>query len=286
MEELFSPPRSKVTSAHLYAEVAEYFDLGVHVEPGATVLDVGANIGAFALKVAEACDGDVRILAFEPSPETFMALATNFERNPILRKTSHRLFHLGLSSEVGDSVAFYDFARFPTNSTFHLSDKRREFEMFFEEHGRRIAARLEALFPNSVGLGLGTIALRLVSALPTGVFGWWVARTVMGLREHTVRVETLSRVLENEKTIARIDLLKIDVEGPELEILRGIDPATWNKVQQVVLETHNRDGRLHAIHALLLRHGFRDIQQALQKTTDNGLASVVVYACRDPSPSG
>lgn len=282
MEPLFTPPRCKVTPAELYAEVAEYFELGVHVEPGATVLDVGANIGAFALRIAEACDGEIRILAFEPSPDTFMALAANFERNPMLRKTSHRLFHLGLSSEddAGDSVAFYDFARFPTNSTFHLSAKRREFEMFFEEHGRRIASHVEAFMPNAVGLGLGRLVLRIVSALPTGTVGWWLARTVMGLREHTVRVETLTRVLQGEAVIACIDLLKIDVEGPELEILRGIDGATWNKVQQVVLETHNRDGRLDTIHALLVEHGFSDIHEALQKAVDNGLDSVVVYARR------
>jgi FkbM family methyltransferase len=279
---MFTPPRCKVTPDDLYAEVAEYFDLGVSVERGATVLDVGANIGAFALRIAEACDGDIRILAFEPSPDTFMALAANFEQNPMLRKTSHRLFHLGLSSgdRVGESIAFYDFARFPTNSTFHLSAKRREFEIFFEEHGRRIAKRIFDTAPNAIGRALGALAMGVVSALPRGGFGWWLAQRVMGLREHTVRVETLTHVLESETSIDRIDLLKIDVEGPELEILRGMDHDTWNKVQQVVLETHNRDGRLYAIHALLAREGFCDIQEALQKTVDNGLDSIVVYARR------
>ena len=50
---LVSPPRSKVTAEQLSEEVAEYFTLGVRVAPGDTVLDVGANVGAFALHVAK-----------------------------------------------------------------------------------------------------------------------------------------------------------------------------------------------------------------------------------------
>jgi FkbM family methyltransferase len=273
MDPLFSPPRSKVTVDELYEEVAEYFELGVRVKPGDTVLDVGANIGAFALRAAEATGGDLRILAFEPSPETFMALAANFEANETLRRTTHRLFHLGLSSDerAGERLSFYDFARFPTNSTFHLSAKRREFEIFFEERGRRIAAAVP---------GPGHVVGLIVSLLPKGPFGWWLARKIMGLERHAIRVETLAHVLAEEAPFERIDLLKIDVEGPELDILRGIDEPTWSKVQQVVLETHDRDGRLTEIKAELKRHGLGVIRKALQKTVDNGLESIVLYATR------
>jgi len=279
---LLSPPRSKVTSADLYEEVAEYFALGVRIEPGDTVLDVGANIGAFALRVAEVCDGNLRILAFEPSPDTFMALARNFEKNAVLRKTTHQLFHLGLSSpeRAGEAVSFYDFARFPTNSTFHLSAKRREFEIYFEEWGRRIATRISASVPGRLGLGVGGLAERTVSWLPKGRPGWWFTQKTMGLHECSVRVDTLARVLTEEARIERIALLKIDVEGVELEILHGLDDATWNKVQQVVLETHDRDGRLKEIEALLCGHGLSEMRKGLQKTVDNGLESILLYARR------
>jgi acyl carrier protein len=42
----------------------------------------------------------------------------------------------------------------------------------------------------------------------------------------------------------RIDLLKIDVEKAEADVLAGIDPATWEKIDQVVLEVHDLPGRL------------------------------------------
>lgn len=270
MTALVSPGRSRVTSAELYDEVAEYFALGARVAPGDTVLDVGANIGAFALRVAEACHGDVRILAFEPSPETFAALATNFSENTLLQRTRHRLFRVGLSSSdrAGEALSFYDFARFPTNSTFHLAEKRREFEIFFEERGRRMGA--------AVPRGMRSWVERTIRAVPKGAVGWWVARKIMGVRTHTVRVDTLAHALADQ-SVERIDLLKIDVEGPELEILQGLDASTWAKVRQVVLETHDRDGRLEAIESLLRAHGLGDIRRATERT-DNKL--ILVYAQR------
>ncbi len=278
---LVSPPRSRVTAEELYEEVGEYFSLGLRVRPGDTILDVGANIGAFAARVAAMCDGDLRILAFEPSPETFEALTVNFEQNALLRKTRHRLFQLGLSSthDAGETLRFYDFARFPTNSTFHLEEKRREFEIFFEDRGRRMASSIEMHLGRGVGRGLGGVVERVVASLPKGPLGWWVARRIMGLREHAVPVDTLAHVLVEER-VDRIDVLKIDVEGPELEILRGLDEVSWKKVRQVVMETHDRDGRLAEIVALFRAHELDEIQVVAQKTTDNGLESVLVYARR------
>ena len=288
MLDLISPPRSRVSAADLHREVAEYFALGVRVKPGDTVLDVGANIGAFAMHAAAICKGDLHILAFEPSPETFDALRTNFAQNELLRKTRHRLFHLGLCAAVnaGQTISFYDFARFPTNSTFHLEAKRREFEIFFEDRGRRFAARCRTAVPGPLGRRLGALVEAATAWVPRGPLGWWITRRVMGLREHTVPVDTLSNVLAASlASVRRIDLVKIDVEGPELEILRGFDAAAWAIVQQVVIETHDRDGRLAEIAAIVREQGLIDVRMVRQASVDNGLESVILYACRPEGAS-
>ena len=75
----------------------------------------------------------------------------------------------------------------------------------------------------------------------------------MGLEEVKAQIETLDEALRREK-IERVDLLKIDVEGPELEVLRGLGPETWPRVMQVVLETHDRDGRQPAADRTGSRH--------------------------------
>ena len=61
----------------LREEVGAYFAHGVELAPGATVLDVGANIGVFSAAVYERLDGDVRIYAFEPLPPLHATLERN-----------------------------------------------------------------------------------------------------------------------------------------------------------------------------------------------------------------
>jgi FkbM family methyltransferase len=275
------PRGSRVSTAELLDEVDEYFWLGASVMAGATVVDVGANVGAFALRIAECCRGDVRLLCFEPSPETHRALRVNLATNRLLRQTRHSLYAVGLSSAAssGEELTFYNFRRFPTNSSFDLAGKRREFEIFFEDRGHRIRNVVEGALPGALGRCIGVPLEWMVSLLPKGALGWWASKQIMGLEEVKVRVETLDAVVRRER-IERIDLLKIDVEGHELEVLRGLGPASWPAVQQVVLETHNRDGRQLAIEALLRTNGLTTITTTIQKTVDNGLESVMLLATR------
>ena len=50
------------------------------LDPGGTVIDIGANIGVFAL-YAMLYGQAARVIAFEPSPQTFDLLCRNVERN-------------------------------------------------------------------------------------------------------------------------------------------------------------------------------------------------------------
>lgn len=78
------------------------------------------------------------------------------------------------------------------------------------------------------------------------------------LREHTGRtvsvpVERLSSFLPAGRPV---DLLKIDVEGAELDVLRGVDAGQWPLIERAVLEVQDLDGRLAAICDLLRGRGF------------------------------
>ena len=56
--------------------------------------------------------------------------------------------------------------------------------------------------------------------------------------------------------IARVDLMKVDVQKCELEVIEGIDDADWPKFSQIVLEAHDDAGRVRALTELLERRGF------------------------------
>lgn len=66
----------------------------------------------------------------------------------------------------------------------------------------------------------------------------------------------LSDALETEAVGPRIDVLKIDVEGAELDVLRGITKADWAKVQLVAVEVHENAGHLAPVRAILLENGW------------------------------
>lgn len=50
--------------------------------------------------------------------------------------------------------------------------------------------------------------------------------------------------------------MQVDVEGAELEILKGAGEQTLSKIRQIVMEVHDIDDRLTQVHQLLDRTGF------------------------------
>ena len=82
--------------------------------------------------------------------------------------------------------------------------------------------------------------------------------------------------------LRRIDLLKVDVEGDELLVLRGVGADDWPKVQQVAVEEYDVHGRLDAC-ALLQRHRPTTVvaqRRARRRATDGGAPALAVLRLR------
>jgi FkbM family methyltransferase len=61
-----------------------------------------------------------------------------------------------------------------------------------------------------------------------------------GRGSYKVRARVLDEVLK-ELGIARVDLVKIDVEGAELEVLRGLEETLSKESPRVIMEVMKRD---------------------------------------------
>lgn len=59
------------------ADEPEFFLLDEWVADGDWVIDVGANVGHYTLKLSNLCGPNGRVFAFEPVPETFCLLSQN-----------------------------------------------------------------------------------------------------------------------------------------------------------------------------------------------------------------
>lgn len=82
-----------------------------YITKESVVLDIGANFGAFSLKLASFCKEknypSVQIYAFEPNPVVFENYQSNLELNPEL-KSIIRLHPLGLGNETGARSFHYE----------------------------------------------------------------------------------------------------------------------------------------------------------------------------------
>jgi FkbM family methyltransferase len=99
-----------------------------------------------------------------------------------------------------------------------------------------------------------------------------VAERLYQGRDITVPVERLSAFLTADRPV---DLLKIDVEGAELDVLLSIDPAQWPLIRQTILEVQEDAGLLAAVCDLLSSHGLEPSVGPRPQSDTDGPACIV-----------
>lgn len=172
---------------------------------GAIVIDVGANIGAQALPLAQRIGSEGRLIAVEPADSAMARLRANFALNPALTDRV-TLVHRALG-DVGDTAAGAYYARWP------------------------------------LAQAPGTHPVHQGSA-----------------ERSTAPGSTLDSLVD-ELGLARVDLIKLDVDGYELPVLRGASATLSRHHPMVVMEVcpyllHERGERPNALTHALLEHGY------------------------------
>jgi len=124
--------------------------------------------------------------------------------------------------------------------------------------------------------GMGPAARRVPAPILRGLVGRQL-KVMRDLETHRVRVRPLSPVLD-EEGIDRIDLLKVDVEGAELDVLRGIEERHWPLVRQAVVEVERWTGNRDRVREVFATRGFtvEAVQDPVQEAADIGM----VFALR------
>jgi FkbH-like protein/FkbM family methyltransferase len=219
---------------YLYEEIFEnecYLKHDIGLPDGATVVDIGANIGLFSLFVMSRCRNP-RIYAFEPAPVAYDLLKANCDAYGSCAQTSN----FGVSDRQG-TAAFTFYENSSVFSSFHSDEA---------EDGKAIRAVVRNL-------------LKAESVPDESAQEYVQELTRDRLRRsiHQCRLTTVSDIIR-ENQIERIDLLKIDAEKSELEIIRGIADSDWPKIDQIVVEIHDPTGEVvRGINDLLIRKGYR-----------------------------
>jgi hypothetical protein len=110
------PENTRIAYDEIFDErIYEMF--GIELADGATVFDVGANIGLAVLWVGDRI-GRGTVHAFEPIPVTFAALERNVGRHPHLNVHLH---HAGVADRDG-TATFTFYPRTSTSSSMYPDD--------------------------------------------------------------------------------------------------------------------------------------------------------------------
>jgi FkbM family methyltransferase len=217
---------NKGEASLLYTDLFEersYFRFDIAIEAGATVIDVGANIGLFALLASREAEG-VRVISLEPLPPIYSVLRANYDL--------HKIRGEALPYGVGRRIERASFTFYSDNTALsgRFADVEEERDLLL-----RILENRFSEIPHSLLEGLAE----------------------QGLTKETYECEIrpLSNILR-ETHVERIGLLKIDVEKAELDVLEGIEDADWQRIDQLVVEVHDIDNRLRQICELFHSRGF------------------------------
>lgn len=251
----------KSEAAVLDHHVQGYLDHGIEVRDGDTILDVGANIGIFGVRAVQR-HPTVRVFALEPVPAIFAVLSKNAEDHG-----GGRLVPLNCGAAAAPGRTRFTY--FPRSPALSTSDPGA----WDEDPGE---------FEEAVAGATRTAPMWYARLVPRFLSGFVARHLRGGAQEVDAELRTLSDIID-EHEIERVDLLKVDCEGAELPALLGLRDEHWPRVGKVVVEVHDRGGRLDTVQALLVRHGLGNITVEKEDGFE-GTRLVNVFATR-PVPS-
>lgn len=219
-----------------------YFKHGITLPQGGVVVDCGANIGMTNIYIQETFKAKKpQVYCFEPVGDTYGFLRRNCERY------GGTCMNYGLSDKSA-------IVQFEIGNTNIAASGCSEFQKWRTENWHKAIDEPGGEGQKFLEYVQGSVPG--MKFLPTAVF-----RMLAKLQLSLNRVLKTSALLKplpqaiQELGITHIDLLKIDVEGAEMFVLRGMTDEYWKIVDQVVMEIQTNAFRDEAV-ALLERNGF------------------------------
>lgn len=231
----------------LFYEIVDsnsYFQDFITLNPGAVVLDVGANIGIFSLFVLKYCHYDVQLYSFEPIPSNFVCLQNNLA--PYQSKA--HVYNLALGNPKQDcDIEFTVFGASSLTSTYRPKDKLISNFQPFLNYDRLL--QLAALSNRPL-----YYQLKYLPFLRSYLINRYYKKMTKE-KKVICKLSSLGEFIEQHK-LSCIDLLKIDVEGAEVDVLLGIKSEQFSMIKQLCIEVHNIDNRVKNVEHFLKTQGY------------------------------
>lgn len=217
----------------------------LHLSSKPIIVDAGANIGMFTF-ISSQLWPEAEIFAFEPIPEIFECLSANAK---MLNSERIHLFNEGLSDLEGKLELTY----YPFNTVMSGAG---------ESDYQILEAFLKKQYDTSSAEGTEHMDQMLKEALD-GI-------------EVSCSVRSISNLIDNYN-LDKIDLLKVDVEDWEEKIIDGIQSDHWSMIGKVIIEIHDKEGRLNRIEKFLSDKGYIIEIEQTQELLGTSLYNLIAF---------
>jgi len=226
---------STVDARFLYREIFTFNGYGdLPLPPRAFVVDVGANIGLFLMRV-KAARPDAEVLAFEPVPDLVVAARENVRRH---RLSMVHLHEMALGAEAERGVTFTYYPTMPSSSTRYPEQQVHPGGVLGRDLPERVLERLYR------GRELVLDVARLSDFLPDG-------RPVDLLKVDTSgsELDVLRGVAERHWPLIRSLVLDVQDRHGRIAAVRDVLQARGMRVQVRPAPMAAGDGLNYLVHA-------------------------------------
>jgi len=222
-----------------------YLSYDVNITNGDTIIDVGANIGVFGLRLSDKYP-NINIYAFEPIPEIYKVLEKNAQ---ISNNKNFKTYMMGVSNENKE----LNFTYYPNSPA--LSTAKPE---IWEEDRNNFISAVQGNISNAPKKFWWA---KLIPKFLTPLIAKYLTSNSQEIKSSVI---TLSNLIETER-INIINLLKIDCEGEEINVLLGLKNEHWNIIQAIVMEVNDVENNIQKAKKLLTEKGFQNVRLEKEK---------------------
>ena len=208
--------------AFLYNEIFIQQDYNLPVKDGMTIFDVGANIGLFNLYMNQKAK-NLTIYSFEPVSQIFECLKHNIPNN-----NSNLAINKGLGDK-NETITMNYLKNASAMSSGCSFDKEK-----LQAH--------ENIYTERCGI-------------LKGICKAFLEKQMLNPKKITAQITTISDIID-QYNISKIDIIKIDVECYELNVIKGIRPEHFDRIDNIIFEIENfrKEYKEQIIHILQNNH--------------------------------
>ncbi|MCK5306489.1 MAG: FkbM family methyltransferase [Candidatus Omnitrophica bacterium] len=194
--------------------------INTNLREGEIFIDIGANVGYYTLLTAKIVGPSGKVYAFEPEVKNFLALKTNLSINNIKNAMCYQ-------KAVADRVGTMKLNLNPLNKGGHSLN---QFEQYSGDASKSYTLQeIKVLYPNAK-------------------FQQEVSVITMD--------EFLSQMIDSSFDFSDISLIKVDVEGAEVNVLRGMQMLlSLDRAPKIICEVSSKN--CEEINSILAKFGFK-----------------------------